>query len=62
MNNDALNNDEAKKELDEIKAIEKNIDRERLIYKTIEYKYSFKTFQTIKTFGRDIYKGKITIE
>ena len=62
MNNDALNNDEAKKELDEIKAIEKNIDRERLIYKTIEYTYSFKTFQTIKTFGRDIYKGKITIE
>ena len=62
VNNDALNNDEAKKELDEIKAIEKNIDRERLIYKTIEYTYSFKTFQTIKTFGRDIYKGKITIE
>ena len=62
MNKDALNNDEAKKELDEIKAIEKNIDRERLIYKTIEYTYSFKTFQTIKTFGRDIYKGKITIE
>ena len=62
MNNDALNNDEAKKELDEIKAIEKNIDRERLIYKTIEYTYSFKTFQTIKTFRRDIYKGKITIE
>ena len=62
VNKDALNNDEAKKELDEIKAIEKNIDRERLIYKTIEYTYSFKTFQTIKTFGRDIYKGKITIE
>ena len=62
VNKDALNNDEAKKELDEIKAIEKNIDRERLIYKTIEYTYSFKTFQAIKTFGRDIYKGKITIE
>ena len=32
--NDALNNDEAKKELDKIKEIEKNIDREKLIYKT----------------------------
>ena len=60
--NDALNNDEAKKELDKIKEIEKNVDREKLIYKTDEYAYSFKNFQTIKTFGRDIYEGKITIK
>ena len=53
--NDALNNDEAKKELDKIKEIEKNVDREKLIYETDEYTYSFKNFQTIKTFGRDIY-------
>ena len=26
------------------------------------YIYSFKNFQTIKTFGREIYEGKITIE
>ena len=26
-----------------------------------EYTYSFKNFQTIKTFGQDIYEGKITI-
>ena len=58
----ALNNDEAKKELDKIKEIEKNIDREELIYKTDEYTYSFKNFQTIKTFGRDIYESKITIK
>ena len=57
-----LNNDEAKKELDKIKEIEKNVDREKLIYETDEYTYSFKNFQTIKTFGRDIYEGKITIE
>ena len=25
------------------------------------YIYSFKNFQTTKTFGRDIYEGKITI-
>ena len=58
----ALNNDEAKKELGKIKEIEKNVDREKLIYETSEYTYSFKNFQTIQTFGRDIYEGKITIE
>ena len=55
-------NDEAKKEFNKIKEIEKNVDREKLIYKTDEYTYSFKNFQTIKTFGRDIYEGKIRIE
>ena len=60
--NDALNNDEAKKELDKIKEIEKSVDREKFTYKTDEYTYSFKNFLTIKTFGRDIYEGKITIK
>ena len=60
--NDAVNNDEAKKEIDKIKEIEKNVDREKLIYETNEYTYSFKNFQTIKTFGRYIYEGKITIK
>ena len=58
----ALNNDEAKKELDKIKEIEKNVDREKLIYETNEDTYSFKNSQTIKTFGRDINEDKITIE
>ena len=30
--NDALNNDEAKKELDKIKETENNVDREKWIY------------------------------
>ena len=60
--NDTLNNNKAKKELDKIKEMETNVDREKLTYKTNEYTYSFKNFQTIKTFGRDIYEGKITIE
>ena len=60
--NDALNNNEAKKELDKIKEIEKSEDREKLIYEANEYTHSSKNFQTIKTFGRDIYEGKITIE
>ena len=58
----ALNNDEAKKELDKIKEIDKNVDREKLVYKTNKYTYSFENFQTIKTFGRDICEGKIIIE
>ena len=58
----ALNNDEAKKELDKIKEIEKTVDREKLVYKTNEYTYSFENFQTIKTFGKDIYDGTITLK
>ena len=33
-----------------------------IIYETNEYTYGFKNFQTIKTFGRDIYEGKVTIK
>ena len=58
----ALNNDESKKERDKIKEIEKNVDRERLIYETNYYTYSFRNCQTIKNFGKDIYEGKITLE
>ena len=58
----ALNNDEAEREFDKIKDIEKNVDREKLIYETNAYTYSFKKNQTIKNFGRYIYQGKITIE
>ena len=38
------------------------METEKSIYERDEYTYSFKNFQTIKTFGRDIYDGKITIE
>ena len=38
---DALSNNEAKKELDKTKEIEKNVDREKLIYETNENTYSF---------------------
>ena len=48
ISKNALNNDEAIKELDKIKEIEKNVDREKLIYKTNEYTYNFENFQTIK--------------
>ena len=58
----ALNNDEAKKELDKIKEIEKTIDREKLVYRASEYTYSFRNFRTIRTFGSDIYECKITLK
>ena len=57
-----MNNDEAKKKLDKIKETEKNVDKEKLVYETNEYEYSFKNFQKIKFFDRDIYEGNITIK
>ena len=55
-------NNKAIKELDKNKEIEKNVDREKLVYKTNEYIYSFENFQTIKAFGKDIYDGTITLK
>ena len=57
-----LNNDEAKKELYKIKEIEQNVYREKLVYETNEYKYSFKYFPKIRTFGKDIYDCAITLK
>ena len=48
--------------MDIIVEIEKTVDREKLIYRASEYTYSFKRFQIIKTFGRDIYNGEITLK
>ena len=47
-------NDEAKNKLNQIKEIEKTLDRENLVYRASEYPYSFKNFQTKRTFGKDI--------
>ena len=41
----ALINDEATKELDKIKEIEKDVDRQKLIDETDEYTYRFKIFK-----------------
>ena len=53
---------EALKEIDKISEIEKTVHREKLVYRASEYTYSFHNFRTIRTFGRDIYNGAITIE
>ena len=38
------------------------MDREKLFYDAGEYRYDFRKFNTIRTFGEDIYNGKITLE
>ena len=55
-------NDEAKKEMDKVLEIEKTVDREKLVYKTSGYEYSFQNFLIIRSFGRDIYNGEITLK
>ena len=57
-----ISNDEAKNELNKIRKIEKTVDRENLVYRTGEYTHSFKNFQTIRTFDKDIYNGKINLK
>ena len=57
-----MNNDEAKKDLDRIKEIEKTVDREKLVFRASEYTYNFRNVQTIRTFGRDIYEAEITLK
>ena len=55
-------NDESRKELNKIKEMEESIDREKLVYKTDKHTFDFRKFNTIRTFGKDIYNGKITLE
>ena len=54
--------EEAKYELKRIKEIKKMIERENLVYRTNEDTYSFKNFQTINTFSKNIYNGAITLK
>ena len=58
----AFASDEAREDIDKILKIEKNVDREKLVYDAGKYKYDFTKFNTIRTFGEDIYNGKITLE
>ena len=58
----AFASDEAREEINKILKIEKNVDWEKLVYQAGKYKYDFRKFNTIRTFGEDIYNGKITLE
>ena len=55
-------NNEAKEEFNKIKEIEKDVDWQKLFYKSNKSKNNFKNFQIIRTFGEDIYNGEITLE
>ena len=58
----AYASDEAEEETNKIKEIEKIIEREKLVYEASEYTYDCRNFRIIRTFGRDIYNGEITLE
>ena len=60
--NNAFPTDEANEELNKIKEIEKGVDTEKLFYKSNKNAYNFKDFQTIRTFGEDIYNGEISLD
>ena len=57
--------EEAIYELNKIKEIEQKINRDDLSYKTgnkeKDKTYDFKKFKTIRSFGREIYNGIITL-
>ena len=55
-----MGNNEVQNEIDDIKKWEDKIKRKNLKYKT--NKYDFQRFETIKSFGDNIYFGKINID
>ena len=60
--NSTFATDEANEELNKIKEIEKNVNREKLFYKSNKNTYNFKEFQTIRTFGEDFDNGEISLD
>ena len=58
----AFASDEAKEEINKILKTEKNVDREKLIYDAGKYTYDFRIFDAIRSFGEDIYNGKIMLK
>ena len=58
-----ISHEEAKDELNKLNEIGKTVDRENLTYSASEYiQIRFKNFKTMKSFGRDIYNGEITLK
>ena len=42
--------------------IEKTVERENLVSRTVEYKYSLKMFCTVRNFGKGIYNAEFTLK
>ena len=57
-----MRNKEIKNELDKIKRREEKIERKDLEYETKKYIYDFKQYETIRSFGDNIYTGKFNID
>ena len=51
-----------KNSLKKLKKQKKNVDREKLVHEANKYTYSFQNFQTIRTFGENIYHGNIMLK
>ena len=56
-----LENNEIKKELNEIKNIEEEIDRNDVKYKTNQYTFDFQQFQMTTFLDDSIFNGETTI-
>ena len=54
-----LESSEIQNELNEIKELEEQINRNDLIYASSKYKYDFRNIPTIRSFGDGISNGKI---
>ena len=52
---------EIKNEVYKIKEYEKNVNRNNMIYYLSKEPFDFNAFKTIRSFGENIYSGKITI-
>ena len=57
-----MRNNEIKIEIDEMKKWEEKIKRKDLKYETKNYKCDFQQYETIRSFGDNIYTGKISAD
>ena len=57
-----MRTNEIKNEIYDIKKREEKIKGEDLIYRTNKYKCDFQQYETIRSFGKSIYTGKVTID
>ena len=52
---------EIKNEVNKIKEYDKKVNRNNIIYYSSKEPFNFNVFKTIRSFGENIYSGKITI-
>ena len=55
-------NNETENEIDDIKKSEKKNNRKDLISRENKNEYGFQQYETIRSFGENIYTGKITTD